>query len=155
MKSRRTILPLAVLLTMLATLPASAQPSPPQPHRPPAATMPELPPLPPFLHGLRLSEEQQDKLFVIMQEAIANHRGRAKEMRKGREELQQLAQATELDETRARTLADAIGRAQAELELLRVRTDQRIFRLLSAEQRQQTANRVPDENRDYPPPPRP
>ena len=153
MKSRHTILSLIILSATMSALPATAEP--PQPHRPPAAVMPDLPPLPPFLHGLHLSDDQQDKLFVIMQEAMASQRGRAREVRRAREELQQLARAAELDEAKARKLTDAIGRAQADLELQRVRTDQRIFHLLSAEQRQQAANGVPVGTGDCPPPPRP
>lgn len=124
--------------------PAGAAPMPghgphgglPPPHAPAGG---ELPP-PPYLHGLQLSEAQQDKVFAILHALAPQLREQAKLARKAEEELRELARGEQYDEGRARALAEAGARAQAEMALLRSRADRQIHALLTPEQKQAAAD---------------
>lgn len=102
---------------------------------------------PPYLWGLRLSEDQDDKVFRILHAAAPEMRERAKAARKAREALRQLGQSAVYDEGKAASLAQALGSAESQLALLRSRTDHDIFSLLTPEQRAQ----VGDEARENQP----
>lgn len=92
-------------------------------------------PVPPFLRGVKLSEEQKDKIFAIMHAQMPQMRQLAKALRKAHEELRDLALSDKYDEARARTLAEGAAKASTEMALLRARGDQQIFALLPPEQR--------------------
>lgn len=91
----------------------------------------------PLLHQLDLSEAQQDKVFSIMHAQAPLMREQAKIAHKARTELRELGFADKFDDAKARSLADAEARAHAEMALLRTRTAQQIFALLTPEQRKQ------------------
>ena len=91
----------------------------------------------PLLHQLDLSEAQQDKVFAIMHAQAPLMRDQAKIAHKAHKELRELAFAEKLDDAKARSLAHTEGRAHAEMALLRTRTAQQIFALLTPEQRKQ------------------
>lgn len=97
--------------------------------------MPGEMPLPPFLHGMKLSEEQQDALFAILHQSAPAARAAAKAARKASEQLQALTQAEKFDDEQARILAESAAKAMADLLLLRTRTEQKVIALLNAEQR--------------------
>ena len=59
-------------------------------------------PLPPFLHGLDLSEEQQDRVFAIVHELVPKLRQQARAARKAHEQLHQMSLGETYDEARAR-----------------------------------------------------
>ncbi|MBS1198276.1 MAG: periplasmic heavy metal sensor [Proteobacteria bacterium] len=90
-----------------------------------------------FLRGLALSEAQRDAIFNIMHEAAPALHQQGKALWKSREELNTLTFSGSVDEPRVKELVDTIARATAEMELLRLRIDQKIFALLTPDQRQQ------------------
>jgi Spy/CpxP family protein refolding chaperone len=94
---------------------------------------------PPYLIGVRLSEDQQDKVFGILHAAAPEMRERSKAARKAREALRELGQSAEYDAAKAASLAQALGSAEGQLALLRARTDREIFVLLTPEQRARVA----------------
>ena len=156
MSQRHLTALLIAAATSLAVTPAFSQHLPPG--NPPPAHHFDLPPadpLPPLLHGIVLSDEQQDRLFELQQNARVTQRGRMKDLMKARGELRQLALSSDFDEARAKKLAETIASAQAELELQHARMDQMALRILSADQRRELASRrsLPA-GRDCPPPPR-
>lgn len=89
----------------------------------------------PFLRRLDLSEAQQDKVFSIMHELAPKMREQGKIARKARTDLRELSLSDKFDETKARTLADAQARAHADMALLRAKSTQQVFALLTPEQR--------------------
>lgn len=116
-------------------------------------------PVPPFLHGIDLTEAQRDKIFEIMHAQAPTVRQKAKEARTAREALRDLAMSPQYDEGRARALAAEGAKADADLALLRVRSDHEIFALLTPEQRQTVQEMKaqfdagPGRDRRGPPPP--
>lgn len=93
----------------------------------------------PFLHGIELSEAQQDALFALMHEQAPTLYEKGKQLRHAREDLAKLGDAAQFDDARAKTLADTLGRLTGELALLHARTEQRVMQVLTPEQRQQLA----------------
>jgi len=96
---------------------------------------------PPYLMGLTLSEEQQDKIFAILHAAAPANRDHMKKARKAREALRDLAQSSAYTSEKAAALAQAESAAEAELSLLRARTDHDIFMVLTPEQRAHLSER--------------
>jgi periplasmic protein CpxP/Spy len=96
---------------------------------------------PPFLAGLKLTEDQQDKVFAIVYAAAPAMREHAKALRKAREALMDLNTSAQYDEGNARTLADAAAKADSQLTLLRVHTEHEIYALLTPEQRKELEDR--------------
>ena len=94
----------------------------------------------PFLHGVELSEAQQDKVFAIMHAQAPQQHENDKAMHKAYEALRALAASDAFDDTRAAAAARAIGEATAANALLRARTDAQVMAVLTPEQRQQAAH---------------
>jgi periplasmic protein CpxP/Spy len=90
---------------------------------------------PPMLHGVELTEPQQDKLFELMLAQAPAERARAKEAVKALNELRRLATLDRFDADRARSLAEAHGMALAQLALMRAELDAKLRALLTPEQR--------------------
>ena len=98
---------------------------------------------PPFLHGLELSEAQQDKVFAILYAEAPYLRDQGKAARKAQEALRGLAQVAQYDDAKAATLAQGGAQAMANIALQHVRTEQKLLALLTPEQRKQLAERQP------------
>jgi Spy/CpxP family protein refolding chaperone len=96
---------------------------------------------PPYLMGLKLSEEQQDKVFSIMHAASPELREHMKAARKAREALHDLGESDAFDSGKAAALAQAEASAESKLVLLHTRTDHDILMVLTPEQRAQIAER--------------
>jgi Spy/CpxP family protein refolding chaperone len=94
-------------------------------------------PMPPMLRGLALTEEQQDKVFGILHAQAPAVRTAAKASRSAHDELSALAMSAQYDATKAKALADAEARANADLAMLRADGDHQIFMALTREQREQ------------------
>jgi Spy/CpxP family protein refolding chaperone len=111
----------------------------PPPHGPgaPGSAAVAQPPLPPWLHGVTLTETQQDKLFAVQHAAAPALRDAMRAARKAREALHTLATAADYDDIRARMLAESEAKAMAELGYQQVRIEHAIYALLTPEQRQQ------------------
>lgn len=90
---------------------------------------------PPFLRGVELSEAQQDKIFSIMHKQEPLMREQAKAARKAQDALRALAASGEYEDAKAKTLAEAVARAMAEMTLQNARNEQQIYALLTPEQR--------------------
>jgi len=98
-------------------------------------------PVPPFLHGIDLTEAQQDKIFDIMHNLAPQMRERMKAAGKARKELHALAMSQDYDDAKAKALVDAVSRASADMMLMHIRTDRQILALLTPEQRKQLDER--------------
>ncbi|HXE39102.1 MAG TPA: Spy/CpxP family protein refolding chaperone [Azonexus sp.] len=99
--------------------------------------------MPRHLHGLNLTEAQQDKVFEIMHGQAPVMRDKAKALRKAEGDLHALTAAPDYSEAKARTLADTAAKAMAEMALLRAKTDRKVFEVLSPDQRKQLAEMKP------------
>lgn len=93
--------------------------------------------LPPFLHTLDLSEAQRDEIFSIMHAQAPVLWAKTKVLYKARDGFRVLARSGQYNETRARELAESLADATAALALLRAQDEQRIYALLTPEQRKQ------------------
>jgi protein CpxP len=147
-KSKLTPLLLAAVLAL--PLAASAEEGMPPdggrpPHGPefggPHGEMPGGPRGMPFLHGLDLSESQEDKLFQLMysQEPYLREQHRAHE--KAMRALHEMSNSDKFDDAAAAKLAQAAAQAQANLALAHARTHQKVLALLTPEQRARLASR--------------
>lgn len=151
--SRTAITRFFVATTVAAGLSLAARAQPLPGHEPGPGMMPphamhemmpphggELP-LPHYLRGLKLSEAQQDKIFAIFHDQAPQMRERAKALRKAHEDLREQAFAEQNDEARAKALAEAAGKAAAEMALLHLRTERQVLAVLTPEQRQEIAGK--------------
>lgn len=95
----------------------------------------------PFLHGLELSDSQEDKLFQLMysQEPYIREQQRAHD--KAMRALHELGNSDKYDDGAASKLAQAAAQAQANLMLAHIRTHQKVLALLTPEQRKQLDER--------------
>lgn len=98
--------------------------------------------MPPFLHGLKLSERQQDQVFELMHAQVPAMRQQEKQLRQSLDALRQLALDEHFDEARAQALAQSAARSQTEMTLLKVQLDRKVQSLLTAEQRKQLAAKI-------------
>jgi len=92
---------------------------------------------PPFLAGLHLTDEQQDKVFAIVYAAEPVMHEQTKALRKAHEALHELNEADQLDEGKAKNLAEAAAKAESQLMVLRLRTEHQILALLTPDQKKQ------------------
>ena len=109
---------------------------------PPHGMFPDGPPpgamaTPPFLHGLELTEAQQDKLFALMHEQAPAEREQMKAAFKAMDELRRLAASDRFDADKARSLAATHAQAMAQLALMHAELDAMVRALLTPEQRKQ------------------
>ena len=96
---------------------------------------------PHFLHGIKLTEAQQDKVFEIVHNRAPALRDAMKTAGKSRKELNELVRSGSFKESEARTLADRGAKALAEAEFLKARSDADILALLTPEQRAEIKTR--------------
>ena len=89
------------------------------------------------LRHLRLSEAQQDSVFAILHEQAPVIRSKTKAIHKAQEKLAQLAESERWDASAAKTQTDLIAKETAELALLQTHTRQKLFAVLTPEQRKQ------------------
>jgi protein CpxP len=95
----------------------------------------------PPLHGLKLSEAQQDKLFAIMHAQAPQRREHDKAIRKAAAQLRDLARADRFDDARAGAAARDLGQAITAESLLQARTEAQVLAVLTPEQRTQLRER--------------
>lgn len=105
------------------------------------------PHMPPFLYGLNLTETQRDQIFKIMHDQAPVLREKIKEARKAHTELRALSFSDKYDEAKAKALTENSARATAEIAEMRAAGANRIYLLLSQEQRKRVEERkAPPEN---------
>lgn len=90
----------------------------------------------PFLHGIALSEAQEDRLFAIMHAQAPQLREQEKAERKALEALDAMRESGRVDDAKAAAQAKALGQAIAAQELLRVRTAAQVMALLTQQQKE-------------------
>lgn len=88
------------------------------------------------LKTLNLTQDQQDKIFVIVHEQAPAKYTHRKQQRETMEALRTLAQADKLDEAKAQQLTDQLGKIEKEKALSRFKTEAKINALLTPEQRE-------------------
>jgi Spy/CpxP family protein refolding chaperone len=93
------------------------------------------------MHGLKLSEAQQDKLFAIMHAQAPQRREHEKAIRKAHEALRELGHADKFDDAKAAALSRDLGQAVAAEALLQARTEAQALAVLTPEQREQLRQR--------------
>lgn len=116
----------------------------PPPGRMPPPGMVGMPPAPPplpHLHELELTEAQQDRLFALMHERAPRQRELSRAAFKAMEELRRLAAGEGFDAARAKGLADAHGKALAELALIQAELEAQARQLLTPEQKARLTRR--------------
>jgi len=91
--------------------------------------------LPPYLMDLTLTEDQQDKVFLILHAAEPALREQEKAVRKAHDGLRDLGRSVQFDAGSAAALTQALGKAESQLALLRTRADHDVFSVLTAEQK--------------------
>jgi len=100
------------------------------------------------LHGLDLSEAQQDKLFAIHHAAQPEQREHMKAIRKAHEALAEVGRAERFDDARAAALSRDLGQAIAAEALLQARTEAQALAVLTPEQRERLQrHRMPGRQR--------
>lgn len=112
-----------------------------------------------FLHGLKLTEAQRDKVFAIEYAQMPELREQRKAIEHARRDLREMVVSGQYDEARSRALTDALGRAVARETQLRAQADAKILQVLTPEQRKQIsdreAQRVAAMEEEAGPPPQP
>lgn len=113
---------------------------------PPPLAMAGMPPPPPglHLHELTLTEAQQDKLFALVHERAPRQRELSRAAFKAMEELRRLARGDGFEPARAKGLADAHGKALAELALIQAELEAKTRQLLTPEQKAQLTRHEDD-----------
>lgn len=91
----------------------------------------------PLLHGLDLSEAQQDAVFDLVHAQIPVQRALDKKAAKAFDELHRLGASDRFNAKQARALADSYAQAQAQLAFNQAELDNKLRALLTPEQRQQ------------------
>ena len=87
------------------------------------------------LHRLKLSDEQHDKLFELLQAQMRQQHETMRAERKAHEELNELSHAPAFDAARAKVLADELGQLRAQQLLRRAQAESQLRALLTPEQR--------------------
>lgn len=89
----------------------------------------------PVLHGVALTEAQQDQVFAILHDQAPYLRDQGKAAAKAHEALRALSTSDKYDDAKAASLAQAAATAMANIALQHARTDQKLLALLTPEQR--------------------
>ncbi|PKV44526.1 Spy/CpxP family protein refolding chaperone [Janthinobacterium sp. 61] len=97
--------------------------------------------LPPFLHGIDLSEAQQDKVFAATYAQAPLLREQEKIAFKAHAQLRELAGSSAYDDAKASALASTAAQALAQISLLHARLEQQLLAVLTPEQRKQAQQR--------------
>ncbi len=98
---------------------------------------------PPFVHGIELSEAQDDKVFAILHAQEPYLREQGKAAAKAHEALRALGRAEQYDDAKAAALAKDAATAMANIVLQHVRTEQKLLAVLTPEQRKKQAEGEP------------
>lgn len=94
-----------------------------------------------MLRGLKLTDAQKDKIFEIRHAAAPELRNTMKQAMESRKSLRELSRADSFDEARAKELAQTGANAMANAAVLRAKTEQQIYAVLTPEQRKELAER--------------
>lgn len=92
------------------------------------------------LRNLDLTQEQKDQIFKIRHDQKASEYEQKKAVRTAAKDLRESSKAEPFDAAKAKSAADALGQAQAQLALQRAETRAKISAVLTPEQRQKMAD---------------
>lgn len=131
--------PLIPALLFLLALPVQARSPEDMPpdgprNRPAAGQQFDRDRLPPPLKHLDLSAEQKDQIRALLRSHHESRRDQRGDPRQAHLALARLSMEERFDETRARELAETLGRTLADQELQRARMHAEIYRLLTPQQ---------------------
>ncbi|MBG6223313.1 MULTISPECIES: Spy/CpxP family protein refolding chaperone [unclassified Janthinobacterium] len=117
--------------------PPSPMPGPPPGFGPDLGHVPihGMPRLPPFLHGIELSEAQQDKVFAAAYAQAPLLREQETIAFKAHAQLRELAGSSAYDDAKAGALANTAAQAMGKICLLQARLEQQLLAVLTPEQR--------------------
>lgn len=101
----------------------------------------------PFLHGLNLSDAQEEKVFQLMHGQAPYLREQQRAHEKAMRSLHEMRKAEAFDEAAAARLAQDAAQAQANITLAHMRTQHKVLALLTPEQRKQLEERKPRRHR--------
>ncbi|MCO5399606.1 Spy/CpxP family protein refolding chaperone [Ralstonia soli] len=94
-----------------------------------------------FLRGLKLTEEQRDKIFAIQYAQMPQEREQRKAIAHASRDLHQMVASGQYDEARARALTEALGRAVAKSAQLRAQAGAKVMEVLTPAQRKEISDR--------------
>ena len=100
-----------------------------------------------LFRGLDLTQEQRDQARKIFQEQAPAMRDRMEAARKAQQELRAMALSPNFDSNRARDVADAAAKAQADAAVIRAEGMSKVFALLTPDQRAKLEERRERRNR--------
>lgn len=92
---------------------------------------------PQFLHGIKLTTEQEDKIFALHHAEIPKVREQMKQRQALHQEMKQVSQAAQFDESKAKAIADKLANLEKEGALNRARAENKMLAILTLEQREQ------------------
>jgi Spy/CpxP family protein refolding chaperone len=95
----------------------------------------------PIPHGVDLTEAQRDKLFELRHAQEPILREKAKAAAKAQMELRHLVHMDSFDAARARALADAHGKAMADIAMMHAQFESQALAMLAPERRKQIDER--------------
>ncbi len=93
------------------------------------------------LRGLNLTQEQRDQIFEITYAQQPALRDLRKQLRAGRQALGEAATAKVFDKEKVQALADEQAKREAQMIVMRTETRNKIYQLLTDEQREQLTQR--------------
>jgi len=94
--------------------------------------------VPPYLHGIKLTNEQEDQIFTLMHAQMPELRKQHKQRHALMNEIRTTAQADRFDSAKIQQLADQAASLEKGKVLLFAQQDAKIFALLTAEQRKKS-----------------
>jgi periplasmic protein CpxP/Spy len=89
---------------------------------------------PPYLHGIELSDAQQDKVFALMLSNAPQLHEQEKALRKSNDDLHKFLSSGQYDEAKIKVLAEAHAHALAQMIISHARSEHQILALLTPEQ---------------------
>ena len=92
---------------------------------------------PHFLRGIALTSEQEDKIFALHHAEVPKVREQMKQRHALHQELNQVSQAAQFDEAKAKAITDKLANLEKEGALNRARTENKVLAVLTPEQREQ------------------
>ncbi len=103
---------------------------------PPLGFMPP-PSMPRFLNGIKLTDEQNDKIFALTYPEIPKKHDRMKQRMQLIRTMQTLSSNDKLDENQVKIVAEKLATIEKEELISKVMIENKIFQTLTAEQRTQ------------------
>lgn len=162
---KRTALKILMGMTFCALFAAQASAIEPRAGGDAKGALPDAPP--PMMHdmgpgpmpgmpffmgkGLRLSDEQLEKTFVINYQFELSVHEKQRDIRKASRALRELSHADKYDEGKAKELAGSLAQSIADLQLLLSKKDAQLYAILTPEQKADMAKE--ESHRDFPPRP--